>query len=840
MTGTFWELELDIDELIDEVGDEKAMKFTNLLNKIFNQNKTINSTKPVSTKNDSDKDEIPEVLPVLPLRGVVVYPQTGIPLTIGQPRSMKLIDDVMLQDKMVAFVTSTDMDNENPDKKDLYKIGTVGVVQRLFRVPDGTVRILVQGMKRVRITEYVEEMPYYMAKTELLPEDETEDVEVEAMALAVRTQFERISEINSSIPAEMIGSVTSIEDPLTTVYTIANFQDMEFEDAQEILELNTVKDKLLKLTSILTHDIELLEIGQKIQSEARSEIEKMQDDYFLREQMKAIQRQLGENDEQVELDELQVKIKNVGLPEEALKQAEREFRRLKMMPSSSAEYSVIRTYLDWMTDLPWQNMTEDSLDIPVVKEVLDADHYGLEDIKDRLLEYLSVRKLRMDRKDALLIDGKADEIRKPREGVILCFVGPPGVGKTSLGRSIARALGREFVRISLGGVHDEAEIRGHRRTYIGSMPGRIIQELRRVESRNPVFMLDEIDKLGKDYRGDPASALLEVLDPEQNATFRDHYLEVSFDLSQVMFITTANSLASVPAPLLDRMEIIQLTSYTEQEKIEIAKGYLIPRQLKENGLFSKEVIFDEDALRDLIQHYTREAGVRNLERAIGGVCRKAVTKITTKEADIVKVSNDNLRDFAGKPKYFTMQEIAQRTEIPGVATGLAWTPSGGDVLFIEAAMIPGKEGFKLSGSLGNVMKESANTAMSFIRSHAEQFGIDQKLFAKNLIHIHVPAGATPKDGPSAGVTIATALVSLLTNKVIKKDLAMTGEITLRGQVLQVGGIKEKVLAAHRAGIRTIFIPALNEADLDELPEDVLNDLTFEFIQNAEEAISKAF
>jgi ATP-dependent Lon protease len=789
---------------------------------------------------DAEKMIFPEVVPVLPLRGVVVYPQTGLPLTIGQPRSMKLIDDVMVNDKIVAFVTSKDVDNENPSKNDLYQIGTIGVVQRLFRVPDGTVRILVQGLQRVRITEYVQEMPYFMAKTELIPEDETVDVEVEAMTLAIRNQFERISEINSSIPNEMIGSVTSIENALTAVYTIANFQDMEFEEAQEILELDSVKEKLLKLTTILTHDIELLEIGQKIQSEAKSEIEKMQDDYFLREQMKAIQRQLGENDEQVELDELQLKIQSVGMSEEAEKQAAREFRRLKMMPSSSAEYSVIRTYLDWLTDLPWEKMSEDSIDIAQVKEVLDSDHYGLDDIKERLLEFLSVRKLRAERKEALATDGKADEIRKPREGVILCFVGPPGVGKTSLGKSIARALGREFVRISLGGVHDEAEIRGHRRTYIGSMPGRIIQELRRVESRNPVFMLDEIDKLGQDYRGDPASALLEVLDPEQNANFRDHYLEVSFDLSQVMFITTANSLASIPGPLLDRMEIIQLTSYTEQEKIEIAKGYLIPRQLKENGLFTHEVLFEEDALHDLIQHYTREAGVRNLERVIGGVCRKAVTKITTDHDTQVVVSKDNLRDFAGKRKYYTMQEIAQRTEIPGVATGLAWTPAGGDVLFIEAAMIPGKEGFQLSGSLGNVMKESANAAFSFVRSHASELGIDPEIFSTNLIHIHVPAGATPKDGPSAGVTIATALVSLLIGKPVKKDLAMTGEITLRGQVLQVGGIKEKVLAAHRAGIRTVFIPALNEADLDELPEDVLNDLTFELIENAEEAISKAF
>ncbi len=838
MTGSFWDI--GFSDLIDEMDIEQAMKFTNIINRFFSNKKDNPSVNNEVKSGDAEKMLFPEVVPVLPLRGVVVYPQTGLPLTIGQPRSMKLIDDVMVNDKIVAFVTSKDVDNENPSKNDLYQIGTIGVVQRLFRVPDGTVRILVQGLQRVRITEYVQEMPYFMAKTELIPEDETVDVEVEAMTLAIRNQFERISEINSSIPNEMIGSVTSIENALTAVYTIANFQDMEFEEAQEILELNSVKEKLLKLTTILTHDIELLEIGQKIQSEAKSEIEKMQDDYFLREQLKAIQRQLGENDEQVELDELQLKIQSVGMSEEAEKQAAREFRRLKMMPSSSAEYSVIRTYLDWLTDLPWEKMSEDSIDIAQVKEVLDSDHYGLDDIKERLLEFLSVRKLRAERKEALATDGKADEIRKPREGVILCFVGPPGVGKTSLGKSIARALGREFVRISLGGVHDEAEIRGHRRTYIGSMPGRIIQELRRVESRNPVFMLDEIDKLGQDYRGDPASALLEVLDPEQNANFRDHYLEVSFDLSQVMFITTANSLASIPGPLLDRMEIIQLTSYTEQEKIEIAKGYLIPRQLKENGLFTHEVVFEEDALHDLIQHYTREAGVRNLERVIGGVCRKAVTKITTDHNTQVVVSKDNLRDFAGKRKYYTMQEIAQRTEIPGVATGLAWTPAGGDVLFIEAAMIPGKEGFQLSGSLGNVMKESANAAFSFVRSHASELGIDPEVFSTNLIHIHVPAGATPKDGPSAGVTIATALVSLLIGKPVKKDLAMTGEITLRGQVLQVGGIKEKVLAAHRAGIRTVFIPALNEADLDELPEDVLNDLTFEMIENAEEAISKAF
>jgi ATP-dependent Lon protease len=642
-----------------------------------------------------------------------------------------------------------------------------------------------------------------------------------------------------SIPRELVESVMLLEDPSQTVYTIANFQRIELEDAQELLELDSIAAKLRKLAGLMAREIEVLEIGQKIQKEARSEIEKVQREYFLREQLKAIQKELGESDEQtLEVEEFRAKIDAAQMPEEADKQARRELDRMARLPTAAAEYGVIRTYLDWLVSLPWSKDTEDNLDISNARKVLDQDHYGLEDVKERILEFLAVRKLRQERVDEFE-EQPEDTIRRVREGVILCFVGPPGVGKTSLGRSIAHSMGREFIRISLGGVRDEAEIRGHRRTYIGALPGRILQALRRVESRNPVFMLDEIDKLSTSFQGDPASALLEVLDPEQNVEFRDHYLEVSFDLSQVMFITTANWIENIPGPLRDRMEIITLSGYTEGEKIEIAKGYLIPRQLLENSLHDSEITFKDEALREIIRGYTREAGVRSLERQIGAICRKVVTRIAEQTVSSDEIDAEKVREYLGRPRIYGTEEIAMRTKMPGVATGLAWTPTGGDVLFIEATRMPGSKGFQLTGSLGNVMKESARAALSYVRSQAERYHLEKDFYSGSDFHLHIPAGAQPKDGPSAGVTMATAIVSLVSGRCVNSNVGMTGEITLRGQVLPVGGIKEKVLAAHRYGLKTIVLPKRNEADLEDIPDEIREAIDFVFVETVDEVLDTA-
>ena len=786
-------------------------------------------------------DQIPSELPILPLRGVVVYPQTAVPLTIGQPRSIRLVDDVMAgEDRLIGLVASKNPELDTPEPEDLYSVGTVAIVHRLFRAPDGSIRLLVQGLARFRLGEFVHLDPYLKANVEIFPEMIDDDVEVEALARNARDQFEHIAEMIPSIPRELVASVVGLEDPLQTIYTIANFQRMDLNDAQELLELDPVLEKLRKLITILTHEVEMLEIGQKIQNEARSEIDKVQREYFLREQLKAIQRELGEGDEQtVEAEEFRQKIQVAEMPEEADKMARRELDRLSRLPSAAAEYGVIRTYLDWLVSLPWSISTQDDLDISRARKVLDKDHYGLRDVKERILEFLAVRKLKEERKAELEAEQNVDAIRRVREGVILCFVGPPGVGKTSLGQSIARALGRKFIRISLGGVRDEAEIRGHRRTYIGAMPGRILQAIRRVETRNPVFMLDEVDKLTYDFHGDPASALLEVLDPEQNVEFRDHYLEVGFDLSQVMFITTANLLEPIPAPLRDRMEIIMLSGYTEGEKIEIAKGYLIPRQLRENGLRSNEVTFTQKALENIIRSYTREAGVRNLEREIGSINRKVVTRIAEGGKKKIKITPTLVREFLGRPQYFGNEEIAERTSIPGVATGLAYTPTGGDVLFIEATGMPGSKGFQITGSLGDVMQESARAALSYVRSRADEFSLKSNFFDETDIHLHVPSGAQPKDGPSAGVTMATALVSLISRRPVRAEVGMTGEITLRGQVLPVGGVKEKVLAAHRSGLKTIILPKRNEADLEDLPKEVREEIDFVFVDTVDQVISAA-
>ena len=786
-------------------------------------------------------ENIPSVLPILPLRGVVVYPQTAVPLTIGQPRSIRLVDDVVAgDDRLIGLVASKDPELETPEPKDLYSIGTVAIVHRLFRAPDDTIRLLVQGVARFRLGEFEALEPYLQARVELIPETVEDDLEIEALARNAREQFAQIAEMVPSIPRELVSSISSLEDPLQTVYTIANFQRMDLAHAQNLLEIDSVSEKLRELVAMLAHEVEVLEIGQKIQNEARSEIEKVQREYFLREQMKAIQRELGEEDEQtVEIEEFRQKIDAAGMSEEAEKTARRELDRLARLPTAAAEYGVIRTYLDWLVSLPWSDLTQDNLGITNAREVLDQDHYGLEDVKERILEYLAVRKLRQERKEELEALEEEDVIRRVREGVILCFVGPPGVGKTSLGRSIARAIGRKFIRTSLGGVRDEAEIRGHRRTYIGAMPGRIIQAIRRVESRNPVFMLDEVDKLTFDFHGDPASALLEVLDPEQNSEFRDHYLEVAFDLSQVMFITTANLMEPIPGPLRDRMEIIHISSYTENEKIEIAKGYLIPRQLRENGLRAEEVEYTIEALQTIIRNYTREAGVRNLEREIGSIARKVVTKIAEGETEVVKITPERVREFLGRQRFFGNEEIAERTSIPGVATGLAYTPTGGDVLFIEASRMPGSKSFQLTGSLGDVMQESAHAALSYVRSRAKQLSLDPEFFNESDIHLHVPAGSQPKDGPSAGVTMATALVSLVSGRPVKPDVGMTGEITLRGQVLPVGGIKEKVLAAHRSSLKTVILPKRNDADLEDLPEEVRKDINYIFVETIDQVLDAA-
>ncbi len=787
----------------------------------------------------SEAGKYPDVLPILPLRGVVVYPNTAVPLTVGQPRSIRLVDEVVGGDKLVGLVAATNPELEAPSPADLYRVGTIATVHRLLRAPDGTIRLLVQGMGRFRLGEFIQEEPYLKARVELAPELIEEGLEIDALARNARDQFQQITQMIPSFPEELAGSITSVEDPLQTAYTIANFQRMELKDAQEILAIDSVAEKLKKLIGLLVREAEVLTLGQKIQNEARGEIEKVQREYFLREQMKAIQKELGEKDEQAaEVEEFRKKIEEAKMPEEAAKQANRELERLSRLPTAAAEYGVIRTYLDWLVTVPWSKSTNDNLEISHARKILDQDHYGLEDVKERILEFLAIRKLRIDRKDEAKTTNE-DKIRREREGVILCFVGPPGVGKTSLGQSIARAMDRKFVRASLGGVRDEAEIRGHRRTYIGAMPGRILQSLRRIESRNPVFMLDEIDKLTFDFHGDPASALLEVLDPEQNSEFRDNYLEVAYDLSQVFFITTANTLETIPGPLLDRMEIIFLSGYTEKEKIAIAKGYLIPRQIRENSLREKEIVFAEDALQKIIRDYTREAGVRNLERKIGAVCRKVGTRIAEGKLKKAKITADQVEEYLDHPTYHGTEELNRRISIPGVVPGLAWTPYGGDILFIEATSMPGSKGFQVTGLIGNVMNESARAALSFVRSRAGALGLDDEFFNKSDIHLHIPAGAQPKDGPSAGVTMATALVSLASGRKVKPNVGMTGEITLRGQVLPIGGVKEKVLAAHRNGLKTVILPKRNEQDIDDVPDEIKESMKFIFVETVDDVLSSA-
>ncbi|MBC7263955.1 MAG: endopeptidase La [Chloroflexi bacterium] len=806
-----------------------------------NPQEQVKSSAPEGT---SEIPSIPSVLPILPLKNTVVYPiPILLPLIVGQPRSVRLVDDVVVGDRLVGLVALKDPNKEEPGPDDMYHVGSVAVINRYAKAPDGTIRLFIQGIERIRLTEFVQSEPYFKARIEVIPDRAEEGVEVEALMRNAVELFRRMAQLMPYMPEELTMATLSITDPRQLVYLLASYVRMEMNDAQQILEMDSVKAKLEKLTGVMNRELEVLELGKKIQERAQSELEKAQREYILREQMKAIQKELGEADEQqAEINELRRRIEEAGMPPEADKEARRELDRLSKMPPAAAEYSVIKTYLDWLVSLPWNKSTPDNLDINRARQVLDEDHYNLEKIKDRILEYLAVRKLKKER---LAVEGETveedvreDYIRRQREGVILCFVGPPGTGKTSLGLSIARALGRKFVRQSLGGMRDEAEIRGHRRTYIGAMPGRIIQALKRVESKNPVFMLDEVDKIGTDWRGDPSSALLEVLDPEQNREFRDHYLDVPFDLSEVMFICTANLLDPIPPALRDRMEILQLSGYTEEEKIKIAQGYLIPRQRKENVLKESEIEFTVEALRKIIRDYTREAGVRNLERQIGAICRKVATKIAAGEIqEKVIVTPELVAEYLGRPRFFF--EAAERTEIPGVATGLAWTETGGDILFVEATKMPGKKAFTITGQLGDVMKESAEAALSYVRSKAETLGIDKTFFEHNDLHLHIPAGAIPKDGPSAGVTMATALVSLLSNRPVRSDVGMTGEITLRGQVLPVGGVKEKVLAARRAGLTTVILPKRNAPDLEELPEDIRKEMNFVLVDTVDEVLAAA-
>ncbi len=795
-----------------------------------------------STADEPHSVTVPAELPILPLRGLVIYPQTTIPLTVGQPRSVKLVDDAVGGDRLIGLVASRDPELETPGPEDIYDYGTLAQIHRLFRAPDGTIRLLVQGMARIKVEEYTATEPYLRARVTPAPEVVESSIEVEALMRSVTELFGRMANLVPSIPGELINAALNVDDPLQLVYALATYIRLDLQDQQNLLRLDSVLEKLRRLMQILTKELEVLELGHQIQSEAQSEMEKMQREYFLREQLKAIQRELGEGDEHtVEIEEFRRKIEEAGMTEEASREARRELDRLSRLPSAAAEYGVIRTYLDWLVSLPWNVRTEDNLNIENARRVLEEDHYGLEDIKERILEFLAVRKLRQERAAELASPGTtSDVLRRERKGAILCFIGPPGVGKTSLGASIARAMGRKFTRMSLGGIRDEAEIRGFRRTYIGAMPGRLIQTLRRAESRNPVIMLDEVDKLGRDFRGDPASALLEVLDPEQNFEFRDHYLDVAFDLSEIMFITTANSLDTIPGPLLDRMEVIQLSGYTEHEKVQIAQQYLVPRQRRENGLLPDELVFTDDAIREIIRNYTREAGVRNLEREIGRVARKIVTRIAEGTNATNTVDKADIVDLLDRPQFGYQSEIEERTSsTPGVAIGLSVTVFGGDVLFVEAAQMPGSKGFQYTGQLGEVMQESARAAFSYIRSKAQDLGLPPDYFEHRDIHLHVPAGAVPKDGPSAGVTMATALASLVTGRPVRSNVAMTGEITLRGQVLPVGGIKAKVLAAHRAGLDTVILPRRNEYDLDDIPDEVRNSMTFVFVDQVSAVLDAA-
>ncbi len=764
---------------------------------------------------------LPAAVPILPLKNTVVFPHLPTPLVVGRPSSMRLIDEVLLKDRTIGLALQKDPGVDEPKESDLHAVGVAAVIQRMLKFPDGTLRVLVTGFERVRLARFVQDEPYLVAEIQPLKEDAETSVEMEALVKNLQNQIRRVLAL-MPIASEEIGvALLNVDDPARLADLAASLLVREAKDKQKYLEILSVKERLHRLTRQLSREIEIMELGSKIQKDVQDEMEKGQREFVLRQQLKAIQKELGATDEtEATVDKLQQEIDKAGMPPPAREAAERELSRLRTMPPASAEFIVSRTYLDWLIALPWSKTTEGKIDLVEARRILDEDHYDLNLVKDRILEFLAVRKLRA-------------ESRAP----ILCFVGPPGTGKTSLGKSVARAMGRTFYRLSLGGIRDEAEIRGHRRTYVGALPGQIIQGLRRCASRNPVFMLDEVDKLGADFRGDPASALLEVLDPEQNSTFVDHYIDVPFDLSRVLFITTANVLDTIPAPLRDRMEVLELPGYIEEEKLEIARRYLIPRQAVENGIKPEDVTLDDASLSLIISRYTLEAGLRNLEREIAKICRKVAMQRAEGRTQPVVVGPAELVSYLG-PERFT-REASERVSVPGVAIGLVWTPFGGHVLFIEATRMPGGKKLILTGQLGDVMRESAEAALSYVRSRAEDLGLDSRFFDRSDIHIHVPAGAVPKDGPSAGVTIATALASLMTGRLCRPDTAMTGEITLRGKVLPVGGIKYKVLGARRAGIKTVILPHENEKDLHDVPQDVRRTLDFHFVKTVDEVFEAA-
>ena len=771
-----------------------------------------------------DKEiEIPDNLPVLPVRDIVVFPYMILPLFVGREMSIKAIEDSLSSSKMVLLLTQKDLNIENPTPEDLFSVGTIALVMRMLKLPDGRVKILVQGLSKAKALKYEQTEPFFKARIEKIEDQKLEKLTIEDEALVrnVKSQLEKAVSLGRSILPDIMGVVENIEEPGRLADLISSNIGMKAEQSQEMLEISDPIKRLKRAGEVLSREIELLTVQQKIQSEARGEIDKTQREYFLREQLKAIQKELGDIDERAEeIREFRKKIEEAKMPEKVLKEAEKQLKRLEKMHPDSAEAGTVRTYLDWLVELPWSISTKDNLDIKAAEKVLNDDHYDLEKIKERILEYLSVRKL-----------------KEKMKGPILCFIGPPGVGKTSLGKSIARALGREFVRMSLGGVRDEAEIRGHRRTYVGALPGRIIQGIKTAGTNNPLFMLDEIDKIGMDFRGDPSSALLEVLDPEQNNSFADHYLAVPFDLSKVMFITTGNLMDTIPSPLRDRMEIIYLSGYTTEEKLGIAKNYLIPKQLDEHGISAKVLKITDPGLFNLISQYTREAGVRNLERQIANLCRKVAKKIAEGKDKVFLINAQNVSRYLGVPKFLPEEEI-EKDEV-GVSTGLAWTESGGDIIYVETTTMKGKGHLTLTGQLGDIMKESAQAALSYVRSKAETLGIKEDIFSKIDIHIHVPAGAIPKDGPSAGITMATSIASALTGRPVNKNVAMTGEVTLRGRVLPIGGLKEKTLAAKRMGINKVIIPERNKKDLEDIPKYIKKDMEFVFAETMDDVLRAA-
>ncbi len=772
--------------------------------------------------NETKELGIPLEIAVLPIRGGVIFPNLSAPLVVSQARSIKLVDEVLAGTKLACIVTQKNPDIEEAVPNDLYRIGTVAVISKMLRFPDGTIRLLVQGLKRAKIVKFIAEEPYLKAKIDPVEEGGKKDVPTEALMRNIVNMFHKLVDLAPYLPEELMAMAMNIDEPGRLADFVASYTNFDVSDKQMLLETLEPKERLAKLDPLLTKELSILELGAKIRTQVKSELDKSQREYYLREQLKAIQKELGEADERTqEINELKEKIEKSNMPVNVREIALKELNRLAKMPVQAAEYTVSRTYLDWLVILPWSVSTDDNLDVKRGQHVLDEDHYDLEKVKERIVEYLAIKKLRKDSK-----------------GPIICFAGPPGVGKTSLGKSIARALGRKFIRFSLGGIRDEAEIRGHRRTYVGALPGRIIQGIKNAGSNNPVFMLDEIDKVGMDFRGDPSSALLEVLDPEQNHSFSDHYLEVPFDLSKVMFITTANMVDPIIPALKDRMEILDLPGYIDEEKLEIAKRDLISRQIKESGLTVKDVEFTDEAITAVIHEYTREAGVRNLERECGSIIRKVARRFAEGKRRHVKVTPKEVREFLGPQKYFS--EVAARTGQVGVVTGVVWTPVGGEIVFIEATKMKGRKGLLLTGHLGDVMKESAQAALSYIRSRASDFGISEDFFSNYDIHIHVPYGAVPKDGPSAGVTLATSLLSLLRNQPVEPTIAMTGEITLSGRVLPVGGIRAKILGAKLAGITTILLPEENKKDLEEIPEKVKKGLDFRFIKTINDAFDIVF